>query len=110
MARFVYEAKKSPKDIIKGVLVADNKAAAVQKIAQMGYYIISLDEESSAPSASAIGGASAIFTRITLKDTADFTRQLSDLLESGLTIVKTLDLLLTEHMFYDTIPLFQSVG
>ena len=93
MARFVYEAKKTPRDVLKGVLVADNKAAAVQKIAQMGYYIISLDEESSAPSASAIGGASAIFTRITLKDTADFTRQLSDLLESGLTIVKTLDLL-----------------
>ena len=29
MARFVYEAKKTPKDVMKGVLVADNKAAAV---------------------------------------------------------------------------------
>ena len=54
MARFVYEAKKTPQDVVKGVLVADNKAAAVQKIAQMGYYIISLDEESSVPSAGAI--------------------------------------------------------
>ena len=93
MARFVYEAKKTPQDVIKGVLVADNKAAAVQKIARLGYYIISLDEENAlaAPGAP-VGVAASIFTRITLKDTADFTRQLSDLLESGLTIVKTLDL------------------
>ena len=93
MARFIYEAKKTPQDVVKGVLVADNKAAAVQKIAQMGYYIMSLNEESGGSAESAIGGASGIFTRITLKDTADFTRQLSDLLESGLTIIKTLDLL-----------------
>ena len=92
MARFVYEAKKSPKDVIKGVLVADNKSVAVQKISQMGYYIMSLDEEN-ALSVTAQVGVSSIFTRITLKDTADFTRQLSDLLESGITIVKTLDLL-----------------
>jgi type II secretion system protein F len=92
MARFIYEAKKGPQDVIKGVLVADNKAAAVQKMAQMGYYVISLDEEN-VLSVTAQEGMSSIFTRITLKDTADFTRQLSDLLESGITIVKTLDIL-----------------
>ena len=54
MARFLYEAKKTPQDVVKGVLVADNKAAAVQKIAQMGYYIISLDEESASISPSAV--------------------------------------------------------
>ena len=45
MARFVYEAKRTPQDVVKGVLAADNRSAALQKIAQMGYYIISLDEE-----------------------------------------------------------------
>ena len=92
MARFVYEAKRSPQDVVRGILVADNRAAAIQKIARMGYYIMSLDEEKTA--AHSEGGAvSAIFGRVSLKDVADFTRQLSDLLESGLTIVKTLDLL-----------------
>ena len=45
MAQFLYEAKKSPKDVIKGVLAADSKAAAIQKIGKMGYYIISLKED-----------------------------------------------------------------
>ncbi len=92
MARFVYEAKKSPKDIIKGILVADNRAAAIQKIAQQGYYIISLDEEDSR-SQGTFSSLAPVLGRIALKDIADFTRQLSDLLESGITIVKALDLL-----------------
>ncbi len=92
MARFIYEAKKTPQDVIKGILVADTRAAAVQKIARMGYYIISLDEESF-HAQDARTNAGSIFGRISLKDVANFTRQLSDLLESGLTIVKTLDLL-----------------
>ena len=45
MARFVYEAKTSPKDLIKGTLVADNQKSAIQKIAQMGYYLVSIEEE-----------------------------------------------------------------
>ena len=94
MARFVYEAKKDPQNVIKGVLVADNKAAAIQQIARMGYYLMALDEEADVTKSAGGGGAMGyVFSRITLKDVADFTRQLSDLLESGITIVKTLDLL-----------------
>ena len=93
MARFVYEAKKNPQDVIKGVLVADNKAAAIQKVARMGYFLMALEEETEEARAAVGGTFSSVFSRITLKDIADFTRQLSDLLESGITIVKTLDLL-----------------
>lgn len=92
MARFLYEAKKNPKDTVKGVLVADNRSAAIQKIAGMGYYLVSIDEESAAVQ-QAEGAASGMFGRISSKDIANFTRQLSDLLESGLTIVRALDLL-----------------
>ncbi len=92
MARFLYEAKKSPKDIIKGVLSADSRGAAIQKIGRMGYYVISLKEES-ASGASSEGARAIFFGRITLKDITDFTRQLADLLESGITITKTLDIL-----------------
>ncbi|MDD5135757.1 MAG: type II secretion system F family protein [Candidatus Omnitrophica bacterium] len=92
MARFLYEAKKGPKDVVKGVLVADNRASALQKIAQMGYYLMALEEENELVK-SAGEGKGNIFARVSLKDIADFTRQLSDLLESGLTIVKALDLL-----------------
>jgi type II secretion system protein F len=92
MARFIYEAKKNPKDIVKGVLVAESKAGAIQKIAQMGYFIISLEEEA-ALDKSRDKGMAAMFGKVSLKDLADFTRQLSDLLEAGLTIIKALELL-----------------
>ncbi|MFA6320902.1 MAG: type II secretion system F family protein, partial [Candidatus Omnitrophota bacterium] len=92
MAQFAYEAKKSPQDVIKGVLIADNKAAAVQKIAQMGYFLISLNEQGSSAQGVQTAGP-AVFGRVALKDISNFTRQLSDLLESGITIVKTLDIL-----------------
>ena len=93
MARYVYEAKKSPKDVVRGVLVADTRAAAVQKIARLDYFLISLDEEHALAEAAQGSISGSLFGRIKVKDVTDFTRQLSDLLESGMTIVKTLDIL-----------------
>ncbi|MFA4982298.1 MAG: type II secretion system F family protein [Candidatus Omnitrophota bacterium] len=92
MPKFIYEAKKSPTEHIKGSLVADTKAAAIQKISQMGLFLVSIGEEDDILSKSA-GGGSYFFYRVSLKDITDFTRQLSDLLESGLTIVKALEIL-----------------
>ncbi|MFA5146431.1 MAG: type II secretion system F family protein [Candidatus Omnitrophota bacterium] len=92
MARFLYEAKISPTETTKGVLVADSRNAAIQKISQMGYYLVSIEEEGGAIGPSA-GSGFSFFNRVGLKQTTDFTRQLSDLLESGLSIVKALDIL-----------------
>lgn len=92
MARFRYEAKKGPEEIVKDVLVADNKTAAIQKIGQMGYYILSLTEEGPVTEGSP-ENKNTFFGKVTLKDMTDFTRQLSDLIESGMTIVKALDIL-----------------
>jgi type IV pilus assembly protein PilC len=92
MARFVYEAKTSPKDVIKGTLVADNKSAAIQKISRMGYYLLSLEEEAEALGRSQ-SYAAYFSDKISVKNITDFTRQLSDLLEAGITIAKALDIL-----------------
>ena len=75
MARFIYEAKSGPKDVVKGTLVADSRSAAIQKIGQKGYYLLSLEEESEALKASKTY-ASYFSSRINLKDVTDFTRQL----------------------------------
>lgn len=92
MARFVYEAKTSPKDVIKGTLVADNKSTAIQKISRMGYYLLSIEEE--AESLNRSKSYTAYFSdKISIKNITDFTRQLSDLLEAGITIAKALDIL-----------------
>ncbi|MFA5256017.1 MAG: type II secretion system F family protein [Candidatus Omnitrophota bacterium] len=92
MARFVYEAKTSPKDVVRGTLVADNKNAAIQKISRMGYYLLSLEEEAEVLSRSQTH-KSFFSEKISVKDITDFTRQLSDLLEAGITIAKALDIL-----------------
>jgi len=93
--RYAYEAKKSPAEIVKGVLVADNRNAAIQKVAQLGFFLISIKEE--ADEAVVKSGETRPrynpFERISLKNITDFTRQLADLLESGLTITKALELL-----------------
>lgn len=95
MARFVYEAKSGPKDIVRGTLVAETKQAAIQKISHMGYFLLSLEEESQAMKSS--GSYGSYFTnKISLKEITDFTRQLADLLEAGITIAKALDILQTQ--------------
>ena len=93
MAKFVYEAKTSPKDITKGAIDAENKSAAIRKISQMGYYLLSLEEEGSEILKRSQSGKSYFFNRVSLKDLADFTRQLSDLLEAGIVITQALDIL-----------------
>ncbi|MBL7156755.1 MAG: type II secretion system F family protein [Candidatus Omnitrophica bacterium] len=92
MPKFIYKAKKSPSDVVEGTIVADNKGSAIQKISNMGYYLLSIDEY--IKSRKALEKKSGFFReRASLKDITNFTRQLSDLLEGGLTIVKALDIL-----------------
>lgn len=93
MAIFAYEAKTGPEDVIRGTLIAESKSAAIQKIGQMGYFILSLEEQSEAHSPSEPYKLILFPQRINLKDITDFTRQLSDLLEAGITIAKALDIL-----------------
>lgn len=92
MAKFIYEAKKSPTEIIKGEISADNDKAAIRKISQMGYYVISIEEEGAVLDRET-SSSFDIFNKIGLKDTVDFTRQLADLMEAGLTVIRALDIL-----------------
>ena len=93
MARFVYEAKTGPKATVKGELIAESKSAAIQKISQMGYFLLSLEEEESEISKPTQSYKFYFPQKIKLKEITDFTRQLSDLMEAGITIAKALDIL-----------------
>jgi len=92
MPKFIYKAKKNPKEVIEGEITADNKNIAIQKVSRMGYYLLSIKEEKE--EAVSPGENINIFReKVGLVDISNFTRQLSDLLESGLTIVHALDVL-----------------
>jgi len=88
MPRFIYKAKKGPEEITEGLIDADSEAQAISKISALGLFPVSIKQEGQAPVFSA-----GFFGRIKTSDLAVFTRQLADLLESGLTIVNSLDVL-----------------
>jgi len=92
MPKYLYKAKKNPREIIEDTIQAENRTSAIQKLSGLGYFIIEIDEYTR--SIGTIKGTKNIFqSRISLRDVTNFTRQLSDLLESGLTIARALDIL-----------------
>ncbi len=91
MAKFFYKAKKGPQNLEQGTIEAETESAAVSKLMQMGYYPISVSLESKGPKEK-----SAKVRRlgnIPRRDLTTFTRQLADLLESGVTLYKALTVL-----------------
>ena len=86
MPKFIYKAKKGPDEVVEGVIEADSENAAVNKLTQSGYYPIMVREES-------IAAAGASVYKISMKDLAQFTRHLSELLNSGLTLYNALNVI-----------------
>jgi general secretion pathway protein F len=92
MAKFVYEVKSSPSERTKGVITAESRNAAINKLLQMGYTLISVyDEKEFSQSESSI--KASFSSRIKSREVTDFIRKLSDLLESGFPISKALSVL-----------------
>lgn len=82
MPAFRYRAKSAPGQTVDGVVEAENRLAALGKLSELGYYPTSV-EENLAPESTAKG-------KISQKDLALFTRQLADLLDAGLPLLKGL--------------------
>jgi type II secretion system protein F len=91
MTKFFYKARKGPKKLEQGTIEAESEAAAIRKLTQMGYFPIEVSKEIR-------GQVDTIkFRRLAKKihhrDLVTFTRQLSDLLQSGLTLYRALTIL-----------------
>jgi len=92
MPKYVYRAKRTPDEIIEGTLMADNRTAAIQKLSNDGYFVISVDEYIHSVEAQK-KSRKFMRNKVNLKDITNFTRQLADLLGSGLTIVRALEVI-----------------
>lgn len=79
---FRYRAKSAPGQEVEGVLEAENRLAALGKLSDMGYFPLDVEE--------AVGGAVPFRGKVSSKDRALFTRQLADLLDAGLPLLKGL--------------------
>jgi len=95
MPKFIYKAKRGPKEVTEGKIEAENKQQAAVKLSGMGLYTLSLEEETAAFIKKSRGRL--FFVKgIPLRDLSNFTRQLSNLLDSGLTILNALGVLLEQ--------------
>jgi type II secretion system protein F len=93
MPRFVYKAKISPGKIKEGTIEAENQNQAALKLSRSGLFILSVEEESSVFIRKS-RGMFRLLKSVPLRDISNFTRQLSNLLDSGLTMLNALGILI----------------
>ncbi len=91
MSRFIYQAKSEPGNLVKGVMEAGTKEAAIASLSRKGLFLLEISEKSETSSSKL--KLNFVSKRVTSRQISIFTRQLSDLLQSGLTVVKALDTL-----------------
>ncbi len=93
MRNFRYKAKDSGKEMITGILEAETEQEALAKLSQMGYFPLSIEREEASSEGQTDPLSLGFFTRIRRRDITFFTRQLADLLEAGLPLMRALDVL-----------------
>ncbi|MFH1854076.1 MAG: type II secretion system F family protein [Candidatus Omnitrophota bacterium] len=92
MTKFLYKAKKGPKEVTEGSIEADSENTAIKKLAESGFYPIWVKEEGGLSNEK--NTAVRFFSKqIKVKDMANFTRQLSELLDSSLALFDALNLI-----------------
>lgn len=90
MTRFIYKAKDWNGKLVKGVLDVADKAGVLESIKINGLIPLSINMERKGIFSEVYKN---IFTKIGLKQVANFTRQLSTMLTSGLALTDALSLL-----------------
>ncbi len=85
MPRFAYKAKKSPDEAMEGFIDADSEKAVINKLNRSGYYLVWIKEETAQKELNRI--------KVKTKDLANFTRRVSELLNSGLTLYNALNVI-----------------
>lgn len=101
MPKFFYEAKKGPKEIVKGTVAADSPEQAVDKLNQMGYVpirVVPAEKEAAykqAPISTSTRRTrpSGLFRKVRSKELTVFTEQLASLVKSKLPLLEAMTIL-----------------
>lgn len=92
MPTFIYKARVSPLELKEGLVEAETREQAVKKIADSGLFPIEVDLASGKKDSSLFRRLKSQ-RKVTRADISGFTRQLANLLESGLNILPALNVL-----------------
>lgn len=90
MAIFSYTATDLNGKVIRGKESAADKAALIQKLKDKGLFCTSYTEEGA-------GGVKSVKAKFKTKDLAFFSRQISTMLTSGISLVKALSILVSQQ-------------
>ncbi len=98
---YAYKVRDRSGKVLSGSLDADNTALVANRLRQMGYVPIAIDKKAGASVKRdvAIPGLS---NRVKLKEVAIFSRQFATMINSGLTLLRALSILVvqTENKFF----------
>lgn len=100
---YAYKVRDKAGKVHAGTLDADNTALVANRLRQMGYVPISIDQKNAGVKRElAIPGLS---NRVKLKDIAIFSRQFSTMINSGLTLLRALSILVvqTESKYFASV-------
>jgi type IV pilus assembly protein PilC len=88
---FSYQVKAKNGRIIKGTLEADNRNLVIENLLKQNYVILEIKEEK--PQGKNVEIQFRFLEKVTTKDIALFTRQLSTMIGAGLPIIRCFDIL-----------------
>ena len=100
---YAYKVRDNAGKVHSVTLDADNTALVANKLRQMGYVPIAIDKKGASVKRDvAIPGLS---NRVALKDVAVFSRQFATMINSGLTLLRALSILVvqTESKYFSTV-------
>lgn len=87
---YAYKVKDRSGQLANGVMDADNVAAVVAKLRQMGYTVINIQEKVAGQKSKAI---TLFKKKVKSKDITVFSRQFATMINSGLSLTKSLNIL-----------------
>src|SRR5918996_2020734 len=93
MRTFAYTARDRTRRMVEGSLEAETEQAALAKLGEMGYFPLSIEREVPVAAGQPRARSRGRPRKIRRRDVTFLTRQLADLLEAGLTLMRALDVL-----------------
>jgi type II secretory pathway component PulF len=90
MPIYTYKAKKGPKEVMEGEMLAENRDALVSKLTSEGLVPVHIEEKTTGIQKAK---PEVRFGKVKYRDLDIFTRQLSSLIRSGITLIRALEVL-----------------
>lgn len=99
MPKFTYKAKKTPSELASGTIEAENIDNAIEKIIKLGYVPLDVaveTKEEKPKEKESRGFSFSFYKKIKLADLGVFTRQLFDLIDAGVPLLRALNVILNQ--------------